>query len=142
MQAVCWAERWQCDELGVTQACMDTCRPRAPQQLEPSMSPRHFGTPPKGCSSGHAGPHNTTIRPNTLLALPQHSPAGAERSFVTFILEPLYKLTATVVGEHPKTIERVLGEEFGVFLKSSSYSQDVKPLLKEVSVCVFWGSCV
>jgi hypothetical protein len=62
-------------------------------------------------------------------------PAGAERSFVTFILEPLYKLTATVVGEHPKTIERVLGEEFGVYLKSSSYSQDVKPLLKEVGVC-------
>jgi U5 small nuclear ribonucleoprotein component len=51
---------------------------------------------------------------------------------VTFILEPLYKLTSTVVGEHPKTIERVLGEEFGVYLKSSTYSQDVKPLLKQV----------
>lgn len=58
--------------------------------------------------------------------------SGAERSFVTFILEPLYKLSATVVGEHPKTIERVLGEEFGVYLKSSSYSMDVKPLMKEV----------
>jgi U5 small nuclear ribonucleoprotein component len=57
---------------------------------------------------------------------------GADRSFVTFILEPLYKLTSTVVGEHPKTIERVLGEEFGVYLKSSTYSQDVKPLLKQV----------
>lgn len=57
---------------------------------------------------------------------------------MTFILQPLYKLTATVVGEHPKTIERVLGEEFGVYLKSSSYSQDVKPLLKEVrSVCLW-----
>lgn len=51
---------------------------------------------------------------------------------MTFILEPLYKLSATVVGEHPKTIERVLGEEFGVYLKSSSYSMDVKPLMKEV----------
>lgn len=51
---------------------------------------------------------------------------------MTFILEPLYKLTATVVGEHPKSIEKVLGEEFGVYLKSSTYSQDVKPLLKEV----------
>ena len=58
---------------------------------------------------------------------------GADRSFVTFILDPLYKLTATVIGEHPKTIERVLGEQFGIYLKSSSYSQDVKPLLKEVS---------
>lgn len=65
---------------------------------------------------------------------------GAERSFVTFILEPLYKLTSTVVGEHPKTIERVLGEEFGVYLKSSAYSQDVKPLLKEVCSRVFGAS--
>lgn len=73
---------------------------------------------------------------------------------MTFILEPLYKLTATVVGEHPKTIERVLGEEFGVYLKSSAYSQDVKPLLKEVrgegegrgaggcGVLVVWGGAV
>lgn len=52
---------------------------------------------------------------------------------MTFLLDPLYKLTGTVVGEHPKTIERVLGEQFGIYLKSSSYSQDVKPLLKEVS---------
>jgi hypothetical protein len=59
-------------------------------------------------------------------------PAGADRSFVTFILEPLYKLTSAVVGEHPKTIERLLGDEFGIHLKSSAYSQDVKPLLKEV----------
>jgi hypothetical protein len=61
------------------------------------------------------------------------TPAGADRSFVTFILEPLYKLTSAVVGEHPKTIERLLGDEFGIHLKSSAYSQDVKPLLKEVS---------
>lgn len=57
---------------------------------------------------------------------------GADRSFVTFILDPLYKLTSTVIGEHPKTIERLLGDQFGIYLKSSSYSQDVKPLLKEV----------
>lgn len=55
---------------------------------------------------------------------------------MTFILEPLYKITATVIGEHPKTIERMLGEEFGLHLKSSAYSQDVKPLLKEASVIV------
>eukprot|EP00878_Enallax_costatus_P008789 GHUV01009187.1.p1 GENE.GHUV01009187.1~~GHUV01009187.1.p1 ORF type:complete len:741 (+),score=244.40 GHUV01009187.1:354-2576(+) len=62
---------------------------------------------------------------------------GADRSFVTFILDPLYKLTATVIGEHPKTIEKVLGDQFGVYLKSSSYSQDVKPLLKQVCSKVF-----
>ncbi|KAF8072579.1 hypothetical protein HT031_000239 [Scenedesmus sp. PABB004] len=62
---------------------------------------------------------------------------GAERSFVTFILEPLYKLTSAVIGEHPKTIERLLGEEFGIHLKSSAYGQDVRPLLKEVCARVF-----
>uniref|UniRef100_A0A383VQF5 SNU114 homolog n=1 Tax=Tetradesmus obliquus TaxID=3088 RepID=A0A383VQF5_TETOB len=62
---------------------------------------------------------------------------GADRSFVTFILEPLYKLTSAVVGEHPKAIERLLGDDFGIHLKSSAYSQDVKPLLKEVCSKVF-----
>jgi hypothetical protein len=73
--------------------------------------------------------------------VPVRPRAGAERSFVTFILEPLYKLTATVVGEHPKTIERLLGEEFGIYLKSSAYSQDVKPLLKEVRRGALWRVC-
>eukprot|EP00877_Chromochloris_zofingiensis_P014926 jgi/Chrzof1/9688/Cz04g12070.t1 len=61
---------------------------------------------------------------------------GAERSFQKFILEPLYKITSQVIGEHPKSIEKVLAE-FGVYLKASSYSQDVKPLLKEVCSKVF-----
>lgn len=41
-----------------------------------------------------------------------------------------------MIGEHPKSIEKVLAE-FGVYLKASSYSQDVKPLLKEVCSKVF-----
>ena len=90
--------------------------------------------------------------------------AGGERSFVTFVLEPLYKaratgdavrrrappacgrsraspfpnpqVYATCVGEHPAVVERVLGE-FGVFLKPSAYKQDVKPLLKTACSRIF-----
>ncbi|KAL6759260.1 elongation factor EF-Tu-like protein [Haematococcus lacustris] len=62
--------------------------------------------------------------------------AGCERSFVHFVLEPLYKVYSQVVGEHPKTIERVLSE-LGVYLRQSAYSQDTKPLLKEACSAVF-----
>lgn len=61
---------------------------------------------------------------------------GSERSFVQFILEPLYKIISHVIGEHPKTIETMLGE-IGVFLKPSTYSMDTKPLLKEACSHVF-----
>ena len=57
---------------------------------------------------------------------------GADRSFVSFILEPLYKITSTVIAEHPKVAESAIAKDFGVYLKSSSWQQDVKPLLKEV----------
>lgn len=62
--------------------------------------------------------------------------AGTERTFVQFILDPLYKIYSQVLGEHPKSIERML-QEFGVHLKSSHYGMDVKPLLKEVCSAVF-----
>jgi U5 small nuclear ribonucleoprotein component len=48
-----------------------------------------------------------------------------------------------VVGEHSKSIERMVAE-FGVYLRSSSYGQDVKPLLKEVCTKIFGsatGAC-
>jgi U5 small nuclear ribonucleoprotein component len=65
--------------------------------------------------------------------------SGTPRSFVQFILEPLYKIVSHVVGEHPKVIEKVLGE-LGVFLKPSSYEMDSKPLLKEACGQVFGSS--
>lgn len=61
---------------------------------------------------------------------------GGQRTFVQFLLEPLYKIYSTVLGEHPKSIERML-MEFDVHLKSSSYNMDVKPLLKEVCSTIF-----
>ncbi len=41
-----------------------------------------------------------------------------------------------VVGEHSKSIEAMVAE-FGVYLRSGSYGQDVKPLLKEVCSKIF-----
>lgn len=62
--------------------------------------------------------------------------AGGERAFISFVLEPLYKVYSTCVGEHPSVVEKVLGE-FGVFLPSSAYKQDVKPLIKLACTKIF-----
>ncbi|GLC44572.1 hypothetical protein PLESTB_001320500 [Pleodorina starrii] len=67
-------------------------------------------------------------------------PGGStERSFVQFILEPLYKMYSTVIGEHPKTVEAMLAG-LGVFLRTATYSLDTKPLLKQVCASVL-GNC-
>ena len=41
-----------------------------------------------------------------------------------------------VIGEHETSLKRAL-EEFGVYLKPSSFGQDVKPLLKEACSAIF-----
>mmetsp|Transcript_31387 Transcript_31387/g.102363 ORF Transcript_31387/g.102363 Transcript_31387/m.102363 type:complete len:994 (+) Transcript_31387:69-3050(+) len=56
-------------------------------------------------------------------------PGGADRTFVQFVLDPLYKIYAQIVGEHTVAVERTLAE-FGVFLKPAQLKLDVKPLLK------------
>ena len=56
-------------------------------------------------------------------------PGGGERSFVQFILEPLYKMYSQAVGEHPKSFARTLAE-FGVTLKPKEYKMNTKPLIK------------
>eukprot|EP00850_Spirogloea_muscicola_P014123 SM000099S25229 [mRNA] locus=s99:314289:317660:- [translate_table: standard] len=61
---------------------------------------------------------------------------GGERSFVQFVLEPLYKIYSQVVGEHRKSVEATLAE-LGCRLKPSAYSLNVKPLLKLVCTTVF-----
>lgn len=76
------------------------------------------------------------FNPETRMFRKKPPPEGASRTFVTFVLEPLYKIYSQVLGEHPKSIERMLSS-FSVYLKSSSYGQDVKPLLKEVCSAVF-----
>mmetsp|Transcript_14693 Transcript_14693/g.41340 ORF Transcript_14693/g.41340 Transcript_14693/m.41340 type:complete len:992 (-) Transcript_14693:61-3036(-) len=61
---------------------------------------------------------------------------GGDRTFIQFILEPLYKIYSQLVGEHPKSQERMLAE-FGVYLKPSTFNMDVKPLLSEACSAVF-----
>lgn len=63
-------------------------------------------------------------------------PGGAERAFVSFILEPLYKIYSQVLGEPDVSVKGML-EEFGVYFKPSAFTQDVKPLLKQSCSAVF-----
>ncbi|KAJ7551293.1 hypothetical protein O6H91_06G009000 [Diphasiastrum complanatum] len=61
---------------------------------------------------------------------------GGERSFVQFILEPLYKIYSQVIGEHRKSVELTLAE-LGVTLSNSAYKLNVKPLLKLACSSIF-----
>jgi len=56
---------------------------------------------------------------------------NSKRSFVQFVLEPLYKLYAQVVGEEPETLKGTL-EELGIYLKREQFHMDARPLLKLV----------
>lgn len=63
--------------------------------------------------------------------------AGAgSRTFVAFVLEPLYKIYGAVLGEAPAELPAVL-RQFGARLKSSQLSLDVKPLLRAACGAVF-----
>ncbi|KAG7452130.1 Calreticulin-domain-containing protein [Guyanagaster necrorhizus] len=57
---------------------------------------------------------------------PEHS-----RSFVHFILEPLYKLYSQVLSEDTETLKDTL-QGLGIQLKPVMYKMDVRPLLKAV----------
>lgn len=58
---------------------------------------------------------------------PPHS--SAQRSFVEFILEPLYKLFAQVVGDVDTSLPRIL-EELGVRLTKEEMKINIRPLLR------------
>ena len=55
-----------------------------------------------------------------------------QRSFVQFILEPLYKLFSQAVGEAPESFQRALKEfnRFSYKLKPKELKQNTKPLIK------------
>ncbi|XP_008812731.1 110 kDa U5 small nuclear ribonucleoprotein component CLO-like [Phoenix dactylifera] len=61
---------------------------------------------------------------------------GGERSFVQFILEPLYKIYSQVIGEHKKSVETTLAE-LGVTLSNAAYKLNVRPLLRLACSSVF-----
>ncbi|KAK9470257.1 P-loop containing nucleoside triphosphate hydrolase protein [Dipodascopsis tothii] len=62
------------------------------------------------------------------------------RSFVHFVLEPLYKLVGHTIGEDRQQLAKLLGK-LGIFLKPADYKLNSRPLLKIVSE-KFFGSSV
>jgi len=56
---------------------------------------------------------------------------GAKRSFVNFVLEPIYKLYSHTISESPEELKGTLAK-LGIYLKPSQYKTDAKILLKLV----------
>ena len=54
---------------------------------------------------------------------------ASKRSFVNFVMEPIYKLFSHAIGQSPKELEVTLGK-LGITLKPSQYKADAKVLLK------------
>lgn len=55
----------------------------------------------------------------------------SKRTFVHFILEPLYKIYAQVIGEETEDLKKTL-RSLGIYLKNKDYGLNVKPLLHMV----------
>ncbi|XP_041973849.1 116 kDa U5 small nuclear ribonucleoprotein component [Aricia agestis] len=66
--------------------------------------------------------------------------ASAQRSFVEFILEPLYKIFAQVVGDVDNTLPAVLSE-LGIRLTKQEAKLNVRPLLRLVCSRFFGDFC-
>ncbi|XP_014211080.1 116 kDa U5 small nuclear ribonucleoprotein component [Copidosoma floridanum] len=71
----------------------------------------------------------------------------AQRSFIEFILEPLYKIFAQVVGDVDDNLHQVL-DELGIRLTSQELKMNIRPLLRLVctkflgDMCGFVDMCV
>jgi U5 small nuclear ribonucleoprotein component len=63
--------------------------------------------------------------------------SGNKRTFVQFIMEPLYKMYSYVLGSEGAELQSML-DDIGVTLKRDQYNWDSKPLLKLV-VGQFFG---
>ena len=55
----------------------------------------------------------------------------APRSFVEFLLEPLYKIFSQVVGDVDTTLPQVL-DELGIVLSKTEMKMNIRPLLRLV----------
>ena len=65
-------------------------------------------------------------------AFTKNKPDGSsERTFVKFVLEPIYKIYSLVIGGAPNVIMKSL-KQLGILLKLKEASMDPKPLLKMV----------
>ncbi|CDS07394.1 Putative Elongation factor 2 [Lichtheimia ramosa] len=61
----------------------------------------------------------------------------SKRTFVHFILEPLYKLYSQIIGEDVSELKKTL-RSLGIYLKEKEYGLNVKPLLRVV-LAQFFG---
>lgn len=66
-------------------------------------------------------------------------PPGAVRTFISFILDPLYKLEAQVLGESQEDLRRLCGR-LNIPITQSELQQDIRPLLRTV-MSRFFGDC-
>ncbi|XP_031783314.1 116 kDa U5 small nuclear ribonucleoprotein component [Nasonia vitripennis] len=64
----------------------------------------------------------------------------AQRSFIEFILEPIYKIFAQVVGDVDTTLPNVL-DELGIRLTSEEMKMNIRPLLRLVCTRFFGDMC-
>ncbi|KAI5927268.1 P-loop containing nucleoside triphosphate hydrolase protein [Camillea tinctor] len=56
---------------------------------------------------------------------------GAKRSFIKFVLEPIYKIFSHTISQSPEDLKPILAS-LGIYLKPSQYKTDAKVLLKLV----------
>ncbi|KFM22860.1 116 kDa U5 small nuclear ribonucleoprotein component [Auxenochlorella protothecoides] len=79
-------------------------------------------------------------RGNVAFAAPLYGWSFTLESFAVlqseFVLEPLYKIYATVLGEDDAAVRELMAE-LGVALRPAAYGANVRPLLKEACTAVF-----
>ena len=63
----------------------------------------------------------------------------AKRTFVNFVLEPIYKVYSHTISDSPEDLKDTL-ETLGIYLKPSQYKVDAKALLNLVCAQFFGGS--
>lgn len=64
---------------------------------------------------------------------------GSKRTFVNFVLEPIYKLYSHTISESPEDLKATL-KTLGIYLKPSQYKTDAKELMKLVCAQFFGGA--
>ncbi|CCH43514.1 Elongation factor G [Wickerhamomyces ciferrii] len=68
------------------------------------------------------------------------SSKGSKRSFISFILEPLYKIITQVLTEEPELLQKTLYQDFNVGLPKLFLRSDPQTLLKETFKTIFGGA--
>ena len=62
---------------------------------------------------------------------------SGKKTFVTFVLEPLYKIFTQVLGEEASALKRTVSA-LGIKLSKDDYDMDVKPLLRKSPPAFLW----